>query len=253
MSLGRLALTFVLLIVAAVAYAEPAPLQVAAASDLVLALPEIGQQFEKTTGRKLRFSFGSSGLLAHQIEHGAPFDLFFSANLEFVGAVVRAGVCGAESKRLYARGELVLYTPSGVSPPRTLADLRDPRFRKIAIARPEHAPYGRAAKEALLATKLWQTLLPRLIYGENIQQTLAFVESGNAEAALVARSLLMNVSGANLPIDAALHGPIDQALVICGDSEERKQAARTFADFVISPAGRKILSRYGFSFPSTTR
>ena len=117
----------------------------------------------------------------------------------------------------------------------------------VVIANPEHAPYGRAAQEALVTVGIWQTPLPRLVYGENIQQTLAFAESRNAEAALVAHSLLTNVSGARLPIDAALHGPIDQALVVCGDNEERKQAARTFANFVTSPTGRTVLSRHGFS------
>jgi molybdate transport system substrate-binding protein len=249
MTLGHLASTLALAILVTTAHADVRTLQVAAASDLASALPEIGHLFEQATGNKIRFSFGSSGLLAHQIKQGAPFDLFFSADIQFVDSLIRAGLCTEDSKRVYAHGQLVLYTPSGVPPPSALSELLAPRFRKIAIANPEHAPYGRAAKEALIAAGLWPTLLPRLVYGENIQQTLTFAETGNADAALVARSLVAGVTGERLPIDTALHHPITQASTLCGRRQVHDQA-RAFASFVTSSTGQAVLARYGFSLPS---
>jgi molybdate transport system substrate-binding protein len=234
---------------------KPAPVdkpavRVAAASDLALAFKEVGAAFEKQTGQKVIFSFGSTGLLAKQIAEGAPFDLFAAANMSFVDDVVKAGTCDAATKSLYARGQITVWTRKGasVAPPKSLAELADPRFAHVAIANPEHAPYGRAAREALEKSGIFEQLKPRLVYGENVQQTLQFAQSGNAEAALVALSLAMQSDGDWFVVDDSLHKPLDQALVVCGHSPGR-EGALAFSQFVASPPGRAIMQRYGFLLP----
>lgn len=228
-------------------------IRVAAAADLALAFKEIGAAFEKETGDKTSFSFGSTGLLAKQIQEGAPFDLFAAANISFVDDVVKAGVCDGSQKSLYARGRIVVWTRKGstVAPPKTLADLADARFAKVAIANPEHAPYGKAAQQALEKVGVWAQVKPKLVFGENVQQTLQFAQSGNVEAAIVALSLAVQSDGAWLPIDVELHQPLDQALVLCGHSPALAEAAKLSA-FVGSPAGRAIMRRYGFLLPGET-
>jgi molybdate transport system substrate-binding protein len=229
---------------------EP-PLKVAAAADLTFAFKDIGTAFEKETGQKVIFSFGSTGLLAKQIEEGAPFDVFAAANVSFAEDAIKSGACAADSRALYARGRIVLWWRSDLAgaPPRALADLTDKRFAKIAIANPGHAPYGRAAQETLTRLGLWDAVKSKLVYGENIQQTLQFAQSGNAEVAIVALSLaLVSSEGHYLAIDDRLHSPIDQALVVCAPPK-RQELARRFTAFVNSPAGRAIMRRYGFLLP----
>jgi molybdate transport system substrate-binding protein len=234
------------------AYAEGAPLQVAAAADLALAFKEVGAAWEKKSGDKVVFSFGSTGLLEKQLVEGAPFDLFAAANVSFADDAIKAGVCAADSKSLYARGRIVIWwrKDSKVTPPRSLAELGDKRFVKVAIANPAHAPYGKAAQEALMKAGAWPAVQPKLVYGENVQQTLQFAQSGNAEAALVALSLAMTApDGDYVTVDDKLHSPIDQALVTCGHDPARTTRARSFAAFVASPGGRSIMRRYGFLLP----
>src|SRR5262249_41703782 len=153
-------------------------------------------------------------LLSKQIVEGAPFDLFAAANVSFVDDILKQGACAADSKALYARGRIGVFLPKGsaVAPPKNLADLADARFVRIAIPNPEHAPYGKAAQQALEKVSVWNKVKPRLVYGENIQQTLQFAQSGNAEAAIVALSLATVSDGEFVDIDPALHEPIDQAL-----------------------------------------
>ncbi|MEO6419474.1 MAG: molybdate ABC transporter substrate-binding protein [Polyangiaceae bacterium] len=235
----------------------PAPaLKVAAAADLAFAFKDLGDAFEKKTGQKVTFSFGSTGLLAKQIKEGAPFDVFAAANVSFADEVVASGACLQGSSELYARGRIVLWARDNTNAPMSLADLKDPRFAKIAIANPGHAPYGRAAKEALTKAGVWDSVAPRLVFGENVQQTLQFAQSGNAEVAIVALSLALVSGGKYTTIDPDNHQPLDQALVICRGSPESKGAlqpvARTFTAFVNSEDGRSIMKRYGFLLPGET-
>ncbi len=229
--------------------AAPAVIHVAAASDLTRAFEELGRAFAARTGQRVAFTFGASGMLARQVREGAPFDLFASASSAFVDDVLATGACDRSTRALYAHGHLVVWSKRGVAPAAALADLADARFRRIAIANPEHAPYGRAAREALQNRRLWAALEPRIVYGENNRQAHQFAQSGNAEAALVALSLVIGTSdGAYTQVDQALHAPIDQTLVAC---LRGKNAAggRAFASFVAGADGRGLMRRYGFLLP----
>ena len=227
---------------------EPADIKVAAAADLARAFEEVGREFEARRGKKVTLTFGSTGLLAKQIAEGAPFDLFAAANVSFVDDAVKTGRCSGDTKALYARGRIVVWTRAGAAKVATLAELADARFVKIALANPEHAPYGKAAREALQKAGLWDALRSKLVFGENVQQALQFAQTGNADAAIVALSLATAVDGGFTPIPETEHAPLDQALVVCG-AGPRAAIARDFAAFVGSPEGRAIMNRYGFVLP----
>jgi molybdate transport system substrate-binding protein len=228
------------------------PLRVAAASDLSVAFTEVGAAFEQKTGKHVDFTFGSSGMLATQIEQGAPFDVFAAADTSFIDQTVRAGSCVGETKALYARGQVVVYAKDPALLPKTLADLKDPKYAKIAIANPEHAPYGRAARQALTKSGVWDVVQPRMVYGENVQQTLMFARSGNADVALVAHSLAVASPSNYVPVDPTLHDPLDQAVVACkgGPKGPKTNEARAFIDFMGSEPGRAIMKKYGFNLPN---
>ncbi|MBX3203418.1 MAG: molybdate ABC transporter substrate-binding protein [Labilithrix sp.] len=230
------------------------PLRVAAAADLALAFKEVGSAFEKESGKRVDFSFGSTGLLAKQIAEGAPFDVFAAANVSFVDDVVREGACLGESKALYAKGRIVLWAKDPWLLPKDITDLADPKYAKVAMANPEHAPYGRAAREALTRSGAWATVQPRAVYGENVQQTLMFARSGNADVAIVALSLAVTSPGNYTLVDSSLHEPLDQALVVCngGSKGAKANEARKFVEFVGSDAGRSIMKRFGFLLPGET-
>lgn len=225
------------------------PLTVAAASDLQYAFSELGRLFEEQTGQPVVFSFGSTGNLAKQIEHGAPIDLFAAANVSFVDGLIEQGMLLPETKQLYARGRLTLAInlAAGVSLT-DLADLALPHIKRIAIANPEHAPYGLAAKEALISAGLWEELQPKLVYGENIRQALQFVQTGNAEAGLIARSVADVPQISYTMVAEELHNPLIQALAVT-KGRPQEAAAREFAAFVMSPQGQRILQSYGFAPP----
>lgn len=231
-------------------HARDAEITVAAASDLAFAFPELAAAFERETGTRVTFTFGSTGQLAKQIAEGAPYDVFAAANVSYVDEVVHADACDQATQAPYARGRIALWTKRGlVAAPASLADLTDPRFAKIAIANPAHAPYGKAAREALQHAGVWDALEPRIVYGENVQQALQFAASGNAEVAIVALSLALSTEGGVYdPIDASAHAPIDQALVVCKRGKDRARAL-AFTRYVNSPAGRAIMQRYGFLLP----
>ena len=234
------------------ACAQKAPddreIKVAAAADLARAFEEIGKAFEAKSGKKVTFTFGSSGLLARQVAEGAPFDLFAAANASFADDAVKSGRCLAETKALYARGRIVIWTRKGAAKVGAVAELADARFTKVAIANPEHAPYGRAAREALEKAGVWETVKPRLVFGENVQQTLQYAQTGNAEAAIVALSLATVTDGESTLVPESEHAPLDQAMVVCGTGA-RAAIAKDFAAFVGSPEGRAIMNRYGFVLP----
>lgn len=227
------------------------PLRVAAAADLALAFKEIGDAFENSSGKKVEFSFGSTGLLAKQIGEGAPFDVFAAANISYVDDVVKAGSCLAETKALYARGRIVMWSTGSEGAPEKLEDLRSTRFAKVAIANPDHAPYGLAAQQAMTKTNVWNDVKPRAVYGENVQETMMFAKSGNADVAIVALSIAIAGGGHYTMIDPALHAPLEQALVVCkgGHTGGKPNEARSFVAFVGSEAGRAIMRRYGFLLP----
>lgn len=230
--------------------AERTPVRVAAAADLSVAFEELGRRFEQHTGRPVVFSFGSTGLLAKQLREGAPFDVFAAANVSFVDEVVKAGACDGATKAPYARGRIAVWTKRGtIPPPATLADLGDARFRRIAIANPEHAPYGQAARQALEQAGVWKAAEPRLVLGENVRQTLQFAETGNVDAAIVALALVANDrDNPWFIIDEAMHRPIEQALVVCTHGESRA-GGDVFAHFVSSAEGRAVMRRFGFLLP----
>ena len=224
-------------------------LTVAAAADLIPALEQIGAEFEQTKGTKVTFSFGSTGLLTRQIENGAPMDLFMAASADYINQLESKGLIVPDTKAIYARGRLTLWT-SGDNHLRIekITDLIRPEIKRIAIANPDHAPYGIAAREALQKAGVWESVKSKLVYGENIRQTLQFAQTGNVEVAIVALSLSKGSDGTWVLIPEELHQPLNQVLAVIKSTKNEKEA-RAFAEFVTGQRGREILSQYGFSFP----
>jgi len=234
------------------ASAEPSntqELMVAAASDLSFPFKEIGPLFERACGAKVTFIFGSTGQLAKQVEHGAPVDVFFAADTEWVDYLKGRGKIVPESQSVFAQGRIVLATAKRLGMTLTrLEDLLKPEVRRIAIANPSHAPYGRAAREALEHARLWEQLKPRLVYGENIRQALQFIQSGNAQAGIIAVSVAQATEIISVPIDGALYTPLNQSAAVIRRSR-RPELGTAFIRFVAGPHGRPIMKRYGFLLP----
>jgi molybdate transport system substrate-binding protein len=254
-SLAALAAVFLLVWSPAPARAE-GELTIAAAADLQYAMRALVQGFARQSGAQLRLVLGSSGNLTTQIEHGAPFDLFFSADVDHPAKLQSEKLIEPGSLVTYAVGRLVVYVPKN-SPldleHHGLSALTGPSVRKIAIANPRFAPYGRAAVAALRHAGLYETLEPRLVLGEDVSQTTQFVVSGNAQAALTALSLMYapgaEARGRYWVVPANDYPPLAQAVVIVGRSRE-KRLARAFLDYIGSPAGRSVFARYGFAAPA---
>jgi molybdate transport system substrate-binding protein len=244
---------FVFLTVAHGVFAQE--VRVAAAADLQFALKDLAGQFEKQSGTHLALTFGSSGTFFAQIQNGAPFDLFLSADRDYPTNLESAGLTEPGSLLIYARGHLVVWAPPGSKydfESKGLGALQDSKIEKIAVANPEHAPYGRAAIAALKKAGLYETLQPKLVYGENISQTAQFVESGNAQAGLVAMSLTISPAmkdGQRWEVPQDLYPPIEQAAVIL-KTAQNKDAARAFLEFLSSDKAWKTLHQYGFSTDS---
>ena len=219
---------------------------VAAAADLTPAFEELGRQFQSATKTKVVFVFGSTGMLTRQIENGAPFDLFAAANVSYIDELDQKGLIIPDSKTIYARGRITLWTTQE-SPIRLqgIADLARPEVQRIAIANPDHAPYGLAAKQALQSAGVWDRVQPKLVYGDNIRQTLQYAQTGNVEVAIVALSLSVQSNGRWSLIPEELHQPIDQALAVM-KTTQKEQAARAFINFIISPQGKAVMKKYGF-------
>ncbi|MCX8114956.1 MAG: molybdate ABC transporter substrate-binding protein [Burkholderiaceae bacterium] len=233
--------------------AQARPPIVAAASDLKFAVTEIAARFEADTGRTVQLNFGSSGNFARQIRQGAPFELFMSADEDFVFELANAGLT-RDRGELYAVGRIVLYAPKGSSI-RLDADLKGLReawgaVRKFAIANPEHAPYGRAAQQALQALGLWDFVQPKLVLGENIAQTAQFVTTGNAQAGIIALSLALapelQRQGSHVLLPETLHNPLRQRMVL---TRRAGETAALFYAYLQQPPARAILKRYGFLLP----
>lgn len=228
----------------------PPEVLVAGASDLVFVMEEIIPAFEQETGVRVKFTPGSSGKLAAQIREGAPFDAYLSANVKFVDQVVAAGACDGTTSAAYARGYLALWAgPDGAPPlPEDLRGLAAPAFRRIAIANPEHAPYGLAAKQALEASGVWAEVQPRVVFGANVKDAMQFADTGNAEVAIIALALVVNSAAPYVKVPEALHAPIEQSLVACTRGRN-PDAGRRFVQLVRGPAMRAVLMRHGFAVP----
>jgi len=221
-------------------------LTIAAAADLSFALKEIGAAFEKEAHVRPVITFGSTGNFTRQIEEGAPFDVFLSADLAHVDELKKGGFVLPDSVTVYAHGRIVVASNKKSIPGKIgIQDLTKTGVKRVAIANPAHAPYGIAAMEALKNAGVWDKIKDKLVYGENVRQTLQYVQTGDAEAGIVALSIAGVPEVEYTVIDQALYRPIDQAASIIKTTKEEK-AARQFVVFLKSPAGKKILEKYGF-------
>ncbi|HEY3975038.1 MAG TPA: molybdate ABC transporter substrate-binding protein [Candidatus Sulfotelmatobacter sp.] len=230
-----------------------AELTVAAAADLSAALKEIGDNFEKKTGVVVKLSFGASGALTQQIHNGAPFDLFFSADMDYPRQLVAEGDADGASLYQYALGKLVLWVPadSRLDVVRQgMNVLLDPSVKKIAIGNPQHAPYGRAAEAALKHAGMYDRVADRLVLGENVAQAAQFVESGNAQAGFVALAHAiapgMRGKGKYWEVPADYYPPLTQGVVVLSHSEHKKEAAE-FLNYIKTREVAELLRKYGFT------
>jgi molybdate transport system substrate-binding protein len=223
---------------------------VAAASDLITAFSDIGERLQREKVVKAVFSFGSSGLLAKQIEAGAPFDIFAAASEAYVNRLQNERLILPESQQIFAQGRLVIWQQSDAAVKiEALEQLILPDIRRIAIANPEHAPYGLAAREALESAGLWQKVQSKTIFGENVLQTLQFAQTGNVDAAIVARSLASRTGGRFVLVNPKYHSPINQTICILRRTQQ-KAASQRFVEYLHSSEARAILESYGFKCSS---
>lgn len=228
--------------------AERPNLLVAAAADLVFALREIAPAFEAAYGAKVTLTLGSTGQLAQQIQYGAPFDVFFAANVAFVEDLRGKGAVSADSVEVYAQGMIVLARQRSQPALGNLRDLTRAEVKRIAIANPVHAPYGMAAREALERAGVWGMVQPKLVFGENIGQALQFLQTGNVDAAIIALSIAQVPDIQYVMVDTSLYRPIIQAAAVTARSRQ-SDLARAFIRFVNGPQGRPLMKRYGFLLP----
>jgi molybdate transport system substrate-binding protein len=223
---------------------------VAAAANLTDAFGEMAKRFNARTGVKVTNSFGATADLSKQIENGAPFDVFASADVGHVEDLAREGLLSESPRGVYARGRLVLWLPpGGTASVARVEDLAGEGVSKIAIAKPDVAPYGRAAVESLNALGLWAKVEPKVVYSQTVAQAKQFASSGNAEAAFVPRSLVREGEGTTIEIDARLHAPIEQAVGVVRASK-RQDAARRFVEFLLSDEGQSVLKSFGYDAPT---
>ena len=238
--------------------AQGQEIRIAAAADLKFAMGELADRFEKQSGTKVNVTYGSSGNFFSQMRNGAPFDLFFSADIEYPKKLEAAGLAEPGTLYEYAVGRIVIWTPADAKVDVTKQGwktLLDASVEKIAIANPEHAPYGRAAVTALQKAGIYESVKAKLVYGENISQAAQFVQSGNAQAGIVAMSLAVSPAmrdGKRWEIPAEMHPALEQGAIVLKDAKN-KVAARAFLEFVKSAAGRATLAESGFTFPETAR
>ncbi len=228
---------------------------VAAASDLQFALVDVAEAFTKASGKSVRLTFGSSGNFARQIRQNAPFQVFFSANEDFVKDLAKDGFM-RDAGELYAVGRIVLIVPKGspLKPDGRLADLKaalaDGRLKKFAIANPEHAPYGARAEESLKHAGIWDVIKDKLVLGENVSQAAQFAMSGNTQGGIIAYSLALSPKIAALGtyelIPADMHKPLRQSMGLVKTAGATAEAFYTFAK---SQEARSIFSQYGFVLP----
>lgn len=238
------------LLIATAAHAEK--VTVAAAADLKFAMDEIVATFKKANpADEVQVIYGSSGKFHTQIQQGAPYDLYFSADIAFPRELVKAGFAASEV-RPYAFGRIVLWSANLDASKMTLESLLDPKIARVAIANPKHAPYGKRAEEALRASGLWEKVEPKLVYGENIAHTAQFVQTGNAQVGIIALALAVNPElakrGGYWLIPDNLHEPLEQGFIITKRAEG-SALARRFADYMGSKPARAVMTKYGFVLP----
>lgn len=252
---ASLSLLTLLLLLASARAAAAQDLAIAAASDLQAAFPAVAAQFEKDSGHHVAVTYGSSGNFVAQIQNGAPFDLFFSADIDYAKKLASAGLAEPGSLYEYAVGKIVLWTrkDSGLDVTRGLELLKDSSVHKIAVANPEHAPYGRAAVAALKHAGLYDAVQAKIVLGENISQTAQFVQSGNADVGIIALSLAAAPKtkeiGTYAEIPAGSYPPIEQAAIIVSASKN-KALARDFLAFMQRPETIRLLQSFGFDVPA---
>jgi molybdate transport system substrate-binding protein len=248
----------VLLGSASTAFPQTPEIRIAAAADLKFAMDELAGQFEKQTRTKVNVTYSSSGNFLAQIQNGAPFDLFFSADMDYTRKLEAAGLAEPRTLCEYAIGRIVIWTPADSNADvakEKWAALLKPEIQKIAIANPEHAPYGRAAVAALKNAGVYERLKAKLVYGENISQAAQFVQSGNAQAGIIAVSLAISPGmkdGKRWEIPPDEYSALEQGAILLANGKH-KELARQFLDLVKSAAGRATLEKFGFAVPAVNR
>lgn len=252
MSIARRFAWLICLTVASVPAAFAGKLTVAAAADMKFAMADIVAAFNQShPGDKVEVTFGSSGKTFTQIQQGAPYDMFFSADIKFPKELIAKGFA-QPAPIPYAVGRLVLWSTDPKVKTMTMQDLLASDIKRIAIANPKHAPYGKRAEEALKASGVWEKIESKLVLGEDIVQTSQFVQTGNAQVGLLALSLAMSPKMSQLGfyqlLPDALHEPLNQAFVITKHGKDNPLST-TFADYMQSPASRATMVRYGFALP----
>ena len=227
---------------------------VAAASDLSYAINAIIPKFEQSTGHKVKLTLGSSGNFFAQISNGAPFQIFLSADVNYPRQLEKAGRAETGSTYIYALGKIVLWVPNSSKidiQAKKLQSLLDPAIRKISIGNPEHAPYGRAAVEAMRRAGVYDAVKSKLVYGENISQAAQFVQSGAADIGIIALSLAlgesMRSSGKYWEVPSDMYTSMEQGATLI---KPVTAASRAFHEWMRRPESREILSRYGFGLPT---
>ena len=228
---------------------------VAAAADLQFVMQDIAARFQKETGKSVKLIYGSSGNFFQQVQNGAPFDMFFSANLDYPRKLEAAELTEPGTLYRYAMGKIVIWVPndSKVDVSSGLQSLLNPAIRKIAIANPQHAPYGQAAVAAMRKQNIYDKVADKFVLGENISQTASFVVSRSADAGIVALSLALSPNmkdkGRYTEIPGADYPSIQQACVILKSSQQ-KDTAKAFLSFIKTPAVAGLFRAYGFAVPS---
>ncbi|HEX5706310.1 MAG TPA: molybdate ABC transporter substrate-binding protein [Pyrinomonadaceae bacterium] len=226
-----------------------AEIVVASASSLGEAFEEMGRRFTEAKGVRVVYSFGATGDLARQIEQGAPFDVFASADLDSVEALGTKNLLLEVEPRVFAVGRLVLWVPSGGrAKVNGIEDVAGEQVARLAVANPSVAPYGRAAVESLRALGLWERVEPKVVYAQTVAQAKQFAATGNADAAFIPRALVREGDGVAFNVDARTHAPIEHALAVVGASKNVREA-KEFVGFVLSEEGRAILARHGYDSP----
>lgn len=252
----RVIIALCLFIITGLNVAVAEDITIAAASDLNFVFRELVTEYEKSTGDRVRLSLGSSGNFYAQIQNGAPFDLYFSADIAYPRKLEEAGLTVPGSLYPYAVGRIVLWAgkDSRLDLSKGLEILREPTIKKIAIANPKHAPYGRAAVAAMEHAQVYDRVKDKLVLGENISQAAQFIESGAADIGIIAMSLalapLMQPAGQYWEIPADAHPPIEQGAVILKGAKNQERA-KAFLSFVQGAEGQAMMKRYGFVVPSS--
>ena len=231
---------------------QQAPLTVGAASSMEPLLRELSTAFTQETGVDVIFSFGATGSLTSQIEQGAPIDVFAAADTLYMERLEAGGYVASSGWAAFAQGQLLVVRRSqSNSTLEEITDLLLPSVRFVALANPEVAPYGNAAREALQSAGVWEVLQPKVVYGGNVRQALQFVETGNADAALVPLSLLLDSDLAVFPVDRDAYAPVVHTIVVI-EGAAQPAAARTFVAFVTAPENHPVVQRNGYLAPSRT-